>query len=1112
MVEEGITTMGEAASNFDFLRVEPRYEQFAKIARAAESVLVMDTGSAIINCRRALECAVRWIYSVDKSLPPPWDDRLVSLVSTTEFRAYVGENLSRRIDYIRKMGNKAAHTDKELGAEMALLCLKNLHIFLSCVGQSYSPQCKAAPFDAALAKRAGAAAKEQAEDAAEAQPSLEELLKQNAALQAELTAMRAKQPKPDDVAPREPSEYATRKLYIDAMLMDAGWEEKRDWYNEVELPGMPNKAGVGYADYVLYSDAGQALAVIEAKKTCVGVEKGRQQAKLYADILEKQQGFRPVVFLTNGFETRLIDNRYKERIVSGIYSKRDLEKHFNIQRMRCGLGHVMVDRHIAGRYYQEAAIKAVCESFDRENRRKALLVMATGSGKTRTVIALCKILMEQGWVKNILFLADRTALVEQAKRAFTNMLPEVPLTNLCEEKDNTQARCVFSTYNTMMNCIDTVKDENGKVFTCGHFDLLICDEAHRSIYNKYKAIFNYFDAPLVGLTATPKDQIDKNTYEIFDLEDRIPTYGYDLQQAVKDGYLVDFVTIETVLKFMQEGITYDQLSERDRERYEETFTDDEGNMPESIDAAALNSWVFNEDTIRQVLNLLMQKGLRVDYGNRLGKTIIFAKNHAHAEKILEVFGKEYPNLPGYAKVIDNYINYAQTAIDEFSEADKQPHIAITVDMLDTGIDVPEVLNLVFFKKVRSLSKFWQMIGRGTRLCPGLMSGTDKEKFHIFDFCGNFEFFRINKGQDVPNTLPIQGALFGLKARMAEKLQDIAYQTEELRAFRERLVQEMLTKVQVLNRQNFAVRLRLELVEKYSRPETYLCLNQSSEEIREIAPLIQPDDEEASALSFDNLLYGVELAYLEEQGKGIKRGIRELRRKVSSIAGVANIPEIYAQKELIDKIIHTQYLENAGMSDFELIRESLRGLMKYLPRGGRRYDTNFEDEVLVLREAEYMPEDDTLLDYRAKAESYLRKHQDQGVIAKLKHNIPLSADDVRELERILWREIGTKEAYEQVCCDKPLGEFVREIIGLDMAAAKKAFAQFLDTTRLDSLQIYFVNQVVEYIVQNGMMKDFAVLQQAPFNNQGSIADLFPDLSLWGAIRKTIERITANAGVA
>ena len=695
---------------------------------------------------------------------------------------------------------------------------------------------------------------------------------------------------------------------------------------------MPNKSEVGYADYVLYDDMHRPLAVIEAKRTCVDVAKGRQQAKLYADLLEKKYRRRPVIFLTNGFETRIIDGQYPERRCAVIYSKRDLEKLFNLRSMRTSLKNIMVDRSIAGRYYQESAIKAVCEALDKKNRRKALLVMATGSGKTRTVIALCDVLLQHGWVKNILFLADRNSLVTQAKRSFVNLLPDLSVSNLCEDKDNYSAHCIFSTYQTMMNCIDSVKDEQGKLFTAGHFDLVIADEAHRSIYNKYRDIFNYFDAPLVGLTATPKDEIEKNTYEVFELENGVPTYGYELAQAVKDGFLVDYMSVETKLKFIEQGISYDELSEEDRLEYEDTFSKD-GEMPEYIGSSALNEWVFNEDTIREVLHILMSKGLRVDYGEKLGKTIIFARNHRHAEKIFEVFNKEYPHLPGYATVIDNYTNYAQSAIDEFSDAKKLPHIAISVDMLDTGIDVPEVLNLVFFKKVMSKAKFWQMIGRGTRLCPGLMDGEDKSRFYIFDFCGNFEFFRMYDGKPSANQLALQGAIFNLKAQIVYKLQDLAYQTEELGAFRAALVNELVGKVRELNRENFAVRQHLKYVEFYTNPESYKVLSYEDTVIMsdELAPLIAPDKDEAKAVRFDALMYGIELAYLI--GKVRKRAINDLRKKVEGVASVANIPEIRAQSELIDKILHTGYLDDASINEFEHIRKCLRDLIKYIPVDG-----------------------------------------------------------------------------------------------------------------------------------------------------------------------------------
>lgn len=1095
-------------SNFTPYLSIPSFAAFAPIAESAEKILSIDPAACVLNCRRAMEAAVKWMYAVDGSLVMPWDDKLVTLINTEEFRGIVDEQLIFRLDFIRRMGNNAAHGGKVITREQAVLCLQNLFVFFDflayCYGENYTEH----TFNPALLAEQSAQPTPPAVDE-DAARKLGALIKENAALKEQLTQRREEQHQTYVPKPLEISEYKTRKLYIDAMLQDAGWVEGKNWLNEVKLPGMPNKSETGYADYVLYGDDGKALAIVEAKRSCVDPAVGRQQAKLYADIIEKQQGRRPVIFLTNGFETKIDDGQYPERKCAAIWSKRDLEKLFNLLRMRTHLDNIVVDENIAGRYYQENAIKAVCNTFDARNRRKALLVMATGSGKTRTVIALCKVLLEHGWVKNILFLADRNSLVTQAKRSFVNLLPELSVTNLCEERDNTTAHCVFSTYQTMMNCIDAIEDAEGKLFTVGHFDLVICDEAHRSIYNKYRDIFTYFDAPLVGLTATPKDEIDKNTYALFDLGNGAPTYGYELAQAVKDGYLCDFVSVETTLKFIQQGIVYDELTDEEKEEYEAKFADENGDVPECVMPSALNEWVFNEDTIRKVLNMLMTDGLKIDYGSKIGKSIIFAKNHTHAEKILEIFNREYPHLYGYAKVIDNYMTYAQSAIDEFSDPQKLPQIAISVDMLDTGIDVPEVLNLVFFKKVMSKAKFWQMIGRGTRLSPGLIDGKDKDKFYIFDFCGNFEFFRMSKGNANASARSLQGALFSLKAQMAFKLQDAVYKTDELSAFRQTLVDDMVRKVSELNQDNFAVKQHLKFVELYTSPNRYQSLSYEDTLMmqQELAPLLLPEPDDPKALRFDALLYGMELAHLA--GLPYNRAHHDLLKKAEALSKIANVPEIAAQSALLEKILHTDYVENTGVDELEKIRKALRDLMKYITNEQSAYETGFGDEILSIEWKQSELENDDLQNYKMRAEFYVRQHQNELAIAKLKMNVPLTDSDITQLEEILWSEVGTKQDYEAEYGKKPLGEFIREIVGLDMNAAKEAFSAYLTNVNLDSRQIYFVNQIVEYIVHNGMMKDMSILQEAPFIDQGSIIEVFTDLSVWKGIKGVIDTINANA---
>ena len=402
-----------------------------------------------------------------------------------------------------------------------------------------------------------------------------------------------------------------------------------------------------------------------------------------------------------------------------------------------------------------------------------------------------------------------------------------------------------------------------------------------------------------------------------------------------------------------------------------------------------------------------------------------------------------------------------------------------------------------------------MIGRGTRLCRGLIDGVDKDKFYIFDFCGNFEFFRMNKGKPTANMIALQGAIFGLQFEITYKLQGLQYQTEQLIAYRKALVEHMTGKVQELNRENFAVRQHLRYVDQYAVPENYQDLTYEDTLMvrEELAPLIEPENDDAKALRFDALMYGIELAHLA--GKKYSRARHDLIKKVSAVASVANIPEIMMQAELIDKILHTDYLDNAGIDEFEHIRKSLRDLMKYIPNGKIIYDTDFDDEILSIDWKESELDSDDLKNYKAKAEYYVRQHQDNAVIAKLKSNVPLTGADVKVLEEILWSEVGTRQEYQAEYGEKPLGEFVREIVGLDMNAAKAAFSEYLDETHLDSRQIYFVNQIIEYIVHNGMMKDLSVLQEPPFTDQGSIVEVFTDLTIWMGIRRVIEQVNANA---
>ena len=843
---------------------------------------------------------------------------------------------------------------------------------------------------------------------------------------------------------------------------------------------------------------------------------------MYPDLSERKFGRRPMMFTTNGFETYFWDDRSgPQRKVSGIFSKDDLQKLMNRREERQNLDDIPIDDKITDRYYQKEAIRAVCGQVQ-HFFRKHLLVMATGTGKTRTASSLTDVLSRGKWVTNILFLADRTALVKQAKDDFKNYLPDMSLCNLCSNKDDRNARIVFSTYPTILNAIDDTKSKDGRqLFTPAHFDLVIIDESHRSIFKKYRAIFEYFDALMVGLTATPKTDVDRNTYDFFEMEHGVPTYAYDYEAAVhQDHVLVPYYNYEVKTKFLEEGITYDDLSEEDKERYEDDFIED-GVMPEFIPSAALNKFVFNELTVDTVLQDLMERGIKVAGGDRLGKTIIFAQNKRHAEFILERFNKLYPHYHGtFAQRVICDDAYAQTIIDDFKQAEKEPHIAVSVDMMDTGIDVPECVNLVFFKKVRSKAKFWQMIGRGTRLCKGLacidqIDGeyTDKRRFLIFDYCGNFEYFREHKeGYETRETKTLSENIFGKQVKIAMALQESAFAGEDYQAWRSELVSACHGQVAELQLELISVKLRMQYVEKFKKPEAFACISESDkgELLEHIAPLVRLNDTDEFAKRFDNFMYGLILASME-QLPAFRYAQRQLRDTAALLERKVSIPQVKNKLDVIREVQGDTFWEASDILRFEWARKELRDLIKFLDEGGgeqKRIITKLTDPVIDRQEGEALEEPYDFEDYRAKVNRYVNEHGDTLAIYKLTHNIPLSVGDYQELERVLTSELGNKEDYAREFGDTPFGLLVRKIAKLDHDAAMQAFSAFINDQSLNQNQIAFLHKVINHIELNGYMESVAVLTKPPFDKPISFLKLF-DAKTRDSIVEAINQVRENA---
>ncbi|MDM0957516.1 DEAD/DEAH box helicase family protein [Clostridium perfringens] len=1086
-------------SNFEFLKGKNEFESFSSQCLEAEKSIIVSPATCAILSRRALELAVKWVYANDSDLVLPYQDNISSLIHNESFRELIDSSMFNIIKYIVKLGNVAVHTNKPITRGEAVLALHNLHQFVSWIDYCYANEYTARDFDenelhdGDNKRTRPEELKDLYEKLSSKDRKLEELINENEELRKLRTEKRKENTENNHFKVDDISEAETRRRYIDVELKLSGWTFGKDVGIEVEIPGMPNNSGVGFADYVLYGDNGKPLAVVEAKRTSVDEKKGEQQAKLYADCLEKQYGQRPIIFLSNGFNYWIWDDCGQRRAF-GFYKKSELQLIIDRRTSKKNLNNIKISDDISNRYYQKEAITAVAEAFER-NQRKALLVCATGTGKTRTAISIVDVLSRHNWVKNVLFLADRKALVKQAKNNFSKLLPNLSLCNLLDRNDNPEeSRMIFSTYPTMMNAIDDTKGKDGdRLFTPGHFDLIIIDESHRSIYKKYKSIFDYFDAYLIGLTATPRDEIDKNTYSIFDLENRVPTYAYEYEKAVEDGYLVDYRTIEVKSKVMEAGIKYDDLTQEEKEEYEMLFDDDES-IGDEISSTAVNEWLFNTDTIDLVLNKLMTEGLRIEGGEKLGKTIIFAKSSRHAKAIVERFNKLYPEYGGnFAKVVEHKTPYVDTIIDDFSDKDKMPQIAVSVDMLDTGIDIPEILNLVFFKKVRSKTKFWQMIGRGTRLCPDLLGvGQDKEEFLIFDFCNNFEFFRVNpKGFEGNNVETLTERLFNIKTALVKELQDIKYQEdEEYVNYRNDLVDELVEAVEALNEDGYLVRMHLPYVHKYKNREVWQSIGELAQnDIKEhIAPIVNSINDDELAKRFDLVMYTIQLAKL--QNLGAKRGIKNVMQTAERLSKLGTIPEVKEKKAVIERVMTSEFWEEANIFDMDKVREDLRELLKYLEKVNQKiYYTNFNDMIISEESNSSMYNVNDLKSYRKKVEFYLKEHQNDLAIYKLRNNKPLTEEDIKTLENVLFNELGSKSDYEKEYKETPVKVLVRKILGMDREAANEAFSEFLNNQNLNSKQIHFVKLIVDYIVKNGFIEDNRVLMEDPFRSVGSIIELF-----------------------
>lgn len=1136
------------ASNFDFLKLTPWQELFEQ-ASQAEQYVHTDPRSSAFYSRLALETALHWLFDGAMGFPDLYDlanDKghlpdISSLLNHASFRKEVPEEHHQELHYVRLRGNDAAHKSKnKVTPYHAESSLQRLHHFLQWLAATYELEENVlVPFNAALIPTTSEASRsleqlQQLQD--ELNDKAEKLLafeKKARELEEQEEKQKVEKQKGGAAIPVPAPTYTeaeTRQLFIDVLLREAGWDPDAPRVSEYPLTGLPaevSKTGKGIADYVLWGDDGKPLAVVEAKRTLKSKEQGRQQAYIYADALEQMHGQRPVIFYSNGFEHAIWDDIfYPPRSIQGFYTKDELQLLVNRRSSRLDIRKQPVDKKIAGRPYQLNVIQRVSERFADEHcgrlvgaHRRALVVMATGTGKTRTAAALVDVLSKANWAKRVLFLADRNALVRQAKKAFNQYLPDLTAVNLVEEKEDPNTRLVFSTYPTIMNLIDGERKKDGRYYGVGHFDLVILDEAHRSVYKKYGAIFEYFDALLLGLTATPRGETDRDTYNLFNCSPGDPTAYYELDEAIDKEYLRPPVGKPVDLGFLRKGIKYNDLSPAEKLEYEEKFGDSDGHYPDEIDATAINQWLYNKDTVRKTLAHLMEHGLKVEGGDKLGKTIIFARQGTHAELIYEIFNQEYPQYGGkFAQVIDIRQKSPEQLIEDFSLPAKHPQIAISVDMLDTGIDVPEVLNLVFFKPVYSRTKYWQMIGRGTRLCENLFGpGMNKKHFYVFDFCGNFKFFEHNPdGIVTPDQESLSSQLFMARIQLAEAFRAPEYQDNEHQQLRQDYLIWARSLVEQLwnNRQSFRIAAKLQHVEKFHRPDVWQNLSGTDmASLREhLAPLVEVPDKDEQAKRFDLLILRLQLARVSNSSD-TDRLHRQLVTTAHNLGKISNVPAVKEKIPVISSILGEQLLSAFTDQRLEKIRRDLRDLVRLIEKDKQAIIyTDFVDRVdEVGEDVSLIKNLKGLETYRTRVEKFIRQNQSHLVIRKLHTNQPITSDELQELERILFSagDLGTREEFQQeLGHDKPLGVFIRSILGLEASAAQAAFSDLLQKATLSADQQTFIQHIIKHFELNGIV-DPALLYESPFTdiNYEGLDGVFPEEAK--VIIQTIRQINNNA---
>lgn len=1055
-------------SNFSFL--EHEFKRLINESIKSETNVYEDPEVSAIYARKALENSVKLVYNLDEDLDEKllYDLNTFELITHPTFSEILPREHLDELHIIRKIGNNATHSkyNSPLTSKESLYANKCLFKFQRWIVEVYSDYPIYENYDESkIAKPV----KESLEDVIKITEEQKRLEEENQNLLAELEKLKTanasipseeKKTKKQKVKTLEGiSEAQTRALLIDLELKEAGFDtdnfkKKKDIEYKLTLEG----GSTGYADYVLWDEDDTPLAIIEAKRYSKSVSAGKYQAKLYAEAIKKEFDKDVLVFVTNGKVIEYTNGVYPFREIHSFFPKNEIKRILlqknAIENNKPSI--YEVDDTITDRTYQKRVIKSVLTEYE-SYKMRALLVMATGTGKTRVSASLSDVLIRADWVRKILFLADRVELVKQAKNNFNEYLSET-CTNLVQERD-LDARLHFGTYETVHNLI-----KKGK-YNSAYFDLIIVDEAHRTIYKKYKAIFEYFDSFILGLTATPTEEVHRNTYEFFQTGDKEPTDAYPLDIAVHDGNLVPFKAKEIDLEIVKRGIKYADLSPEEQEEYEEKFEEED---EEEISSNEINERILNKETNEKVLTYLHEHGLKIDDGNKIGKTIIFAKNKKHAEYIKKIFDLMYPHRNNEAEIIHSEISHKDKLMDNFKNPNKNPQIAISVDMLDTGIDVPEILNLVFFKPVKSKTKFWQMIGRGTRLCPNIFGDSEhKKEFYIFDFGMNFTFFGLEpEGIAASQSISLVERLFLKRVNIIRTLEN--------GSFKDTLVKKIKSQVNNLALRDYRLKKDRFIIEELQNQDLNIITDKIYDDLKTISVYVE-DEELLEVQRFQmEILNSEELILADKDNAKYVDTLMKRCLVLKSKEGTVNV--VKNKIDIINAVLNKDY-DFRNINHLEEIRKELESIADLsIEKGSSKpVETNFKDEIEDIRDVDNDDYIDTA-SIKTEVQKRFKEYMDKLlIIQKLQHSELITSDDIDHIRKYIFK--AEKNIEDQINNNTDFEIMVQEIINeTDKEVANKLLDNFLAKDTYTRKQTELMNRLKNIVFD----KQYKDIKKAVFN--------------------------------